>query len=1179
MARFSTLLPPFVVPGPQHISIQRFGETLASQQIHVAPPPLERLVVRRNGLNEVFADSGRLVYLVRGENAYGTQYVDSINVTAKVTRMESSDEHALQTSCTLSSTTFWCLLEVAIPLQWFSATDSRMVSVEFTHTAKDDVIVDTDGSSQAVLLPHTLAATSPQPDGVYALLPFEAISPGEETEIKIFLRTSSQRGSSTALLASISFGASASLLEARPAPGWATRIVKSDNGDRTALAAFGPSPSELTGNGDASSARYSLGTLIATVRISIDQSVDDSVAVRIATHEVVSGSAALQDPDQTFIIDRDGIIASTADAEDRAAVGQIYVEQAQPQHAWILFPSPALLNLAPLTGAPSAVAMTVMTLDTQGKVGRLVATPRCSVLDTGNGRVDSDCSHIRFAGTELAGGQLIISVVAGEASPAFSRPWILFPSKTTLDAGLRELNAVNGWQNPAGGCSDIAQMAELRLTSTFLLPDATTLALDVSRQLARHITVSPANRATLLTKVNNVPVAILQPRQPGEVALQFEASQSRLSAQTVIVVGEARVSLDEIQPFAYAIGRLSSLSQSIVVGKDTAIGVQLSATWTQTAHQVTPLFAVGRLSDGTLQDIGLWLGVFGMVYEGQMAPTAHVTAAGGVRAMDVAFSGHALAGLAATGPLGTVVLELQGSQACGNLVLGRAEMAVSYMASPAIRLSVALAEDVQPPRLMHESHKATLDAICGSDTPLAMSFTLQAALHFQDGTTVDVTADPRLGVTEIAQNGGPLLQFGRDNGTLLVKAPSLSAHGDSSLHFTWEGASTLGTSINVTVVAPSGLSPRAQPFFPYKGSEGVSFTQLHRLEQGEGMPVEVKVYLELSNGQSDVFLCADTASLDTELTIGSARVDFLLDMMTHGRPAWLLRPTMSGNGGPVSVQFTLSSLTGRLSLVVSDQPTELKELRNVRLVALSTANEYQIAYDTVLSSDGEGMPDTLLVVPASAWLFSPELGIQQPRAIRFTAAGPPPAAYTLDEITGRIQVISNFYEPLQVALVSQMTPTTVYDTLEVPLNVEAPAGVIDLGRATGIPLAPVNVGEAFLVEVRLPLRAQDSVGFWQFRLTYDSTLLSFAGLEVGNAGCQNGILTHHATAENLVVLGYCEPGARNAEASDWTLAGVTFAALRDGTGSIGATLDVSTAEWEGENRARVSWRRLPLFLL
>ncbi|KAK3284692.1 hypothetical protein CYMTET_7674 [Cymbomonas tetramitiformis] len=813
----------------------------------------------------------------------------------------------------------------------------------------------------------------------------------------------------------------------------------------------------------------------------------------------------------TFLRDAAAQVNGALDGAQTAA--QLTVEEPAVVGIFAYAASAELFNTAHLDQSSAASSITSMAVYSSGsdQVLQDGSDVSCSFTDnsTSNSVATLGSGSLEVGSQHGAGAAALHVTVKHAAHAATLKFRVWFPTLVNLTAAHATLARIQDAQDPAACGSALYQTAQLAAVVHFGGADLPDLPVEGSCLVALA-----SNDST----VAEVAGRLVHGRGDG-VAL-VSPSTSSLDIPTIDVVmtvsSTATVTVEELVGELIT-GAVWDTAGVTTVDLDPASSLSLKATLQQVLSaegQRGPVFFWARLSDDTWQTLlpqdGLNVSV-AAGYERQL----------GVAQERGLMVGEVMAGAEwALGPMLTGVWQDQCSGAV--LATGSANVLLD-MAAP---VSVTLTAD-------NARIARSEDAAADAPVSIPTSAVLKVTLHFDDGTTRDMSADSRTNLTVLS--GSHLASLEAASHTL-SSASGATGHGSVEVLATfvdYAAAVDLSARVQVTLVQLDGLQLAARPYPAFAGSADVATTVLRQVHcSGQYQRASSEVSAVLSDGSAyDVTSEAQVASSDAAVVeVGPS----LLVSVSPG--ACELLASWNSHSSEV------------VNMTVTPAPARVTQLEHATVWGSQgtfvgvTGSQQRLAV-TAIFDDGTQFPDALdhSAIPSS-WL-TPSM------YLAFDSSEP--EAVNVNE-EGVATLVGNHHSGVILTVSSTCADGTVDDTAAANdtlyANLEPELGDVDLGMQHGLQLPAVSAGESFDVAVRVNSASAYLLSF-QVVIRLDAALLTATACNAGSDWAEYGLFcTIGDPAEEVLLLG--SQATSTVQGAAVSIATVTLLAVAGDTSAL-----------------------------
>eukprot|EP00052_Salpingoeca_macrocollata_P018910 m.155884 g.155884 ORF g.155884 m.155884 type:complete len:5601 (-) comp20817_c4_seq1:60-16862(-) len=953
---------------------------------------------------------------------------------------------AATATCQTSATTGGCSAALAIPAAWFASVGQVTVAASvagLTGTVtcgNDPVVLGTTPAVPAVLN-----------NEVWAVLPTQSLLPGDAFSVPVYGKLSVAIGGFVFIVA----GGSGLELTQVTSPGsqWIFSTLQNSASQSSIFAQLANPSAVSFGPTTNAELLCTVSFVVQPATASGPQAISTTVSFlsNVFGSPVQPGGRTL--PTLATSFDRDG--------QHTGAAGSVHVLAATPAALFAHAPVAEVLNLAPLTGQSESFPLAVSRVSSTGVWS--LAGPSdvsCSTTDTSVLSVSANCAQVTLTPSHTAGAAAAVVSIAGNGLFTTQRLRVWYPDTPTLSAADSSLGLVTlpvpagAGGSPTPGCTSdsVFQTTAVFATTTFRAGAALTLAdVDVLPVVAPYLQPSSTLGGVVQLHTEPSPTnagiaalgVVAHPQAAGVALIELLPSgattplaQLTLTASTTDVLVLARLDVVVLAGFTASWGTPTTELVAQQPATLTSSYSNVLSTYLETAGlAVSAVLSNGQRMTLSPEDFDLSLVSTNPTVASVQSSMATALASGtfGVTATLSACNVPAFEGQ------GTAVVSLP--QVTGLRVVSLPQLTLPGNA--ALRFAGVATEAV-----------------------------LQVFVQFADNSEVDVSADPRLEVT--------------DSGAGTVVTLSQTAQGATVVTAASSGAATLAlslpvlgvqTTVPVQVVVASSLqlSVSSYPTMPavtIHALRAIGSTYL----QGR-----VTATLTLSTGA--------TLSLSSLSTLAALEVQQV--------------STTAAVTGALAVDLVTGVVTAGASPLV-DVPTQLV----ATLDGLASA-PYEL---TVVSSAVHvaalaltGAPSTLSAIAGDVAVT---VGISLTLSDDSTYAGPPAAVAHLVTLSatpgspfaisssGAVTVSGNSAAASNlIATAPGASNTPIQTTVAVVANLLPSLGNVDLGSQAGLPVDPVQPGAQFTLPVRVNVGASNTLGEVSVTLYYIATSLQLVSVQ------------------------------------------------------------------------------------
>ncbi|KAK3263099.1 hypothetical protein CYMTET_28078, partial [Cymbomonas tetramitiformis] len=1035
----------------------------------------------------------------------GTAQVDLSSLAVRLELAMSGTSLSLEGSCATpepASGAADCANDGASLLDWFSSLEDvgATVKVAFEYGSGGDAA---ESEAMEVVLARTPVYTALSGAGVVLTMPMGPRLQGEHFVSKATANTGGyaleaftlELKYTVGVLAYVSYTSSslynAPVVNGDPDAGTVTYLVTGSLDQATAAS--------ITGDA------VELAQFTFSVSSAAAPGTTSGVMSCVVTEMVNAGSF-------TFLRDTAAQVNGALDGAQTAA--QLTVEEPTVVGVFAYAASAELCNTAHLDQSSTATSITSMAVYSSGSDQVLQFgwsdlsysftdnSTSNSVATLGSGSLEVGSQH----GAGAAALHVSVKHAVHAATLKF-RVW--FPTLVNLTAAHATLAQIQDAQDPAACGSALYQTAQLAAIVHFGGADLPDIPVDGSCLVALA-----SNDST----VAEVEGRLVHGRGDGVALVSPSTSSSDIPTIDVVmtVSSTATVTVEELVGELIT-GAVWDTAGVTTVDLDPASSLSLKATLQQVLSaegQRGPVFFWARLSDDTWQTLlpqdGLNVSV-AAGYERQL----------GVAQERGLMVGEVMAGAEwALGPMLTGVWQDQCSGAV--LATGSANVLLDMAAPVSVTLTADNARIARPE-----------DAAADAPVSIPTSAVLKVTLHFDDGTTRDMSADSRTNLTVLS--GSHLATLG-GAGYTLSSASGATGHGGVEVLATfvdYAAAVDLSARVQVTLVQLDGLQLAARPYPAFAGSADVATTVLRQVHcSGQYQRASSEVSAVLSDGSAyDVTSEAQVASSDAAVVeVGPS----------------LLVPVSPGACELLASWNSHSSEV--VNMTVTPAPARVTQLEHATVWGSQgtfvgvTGSQQRLAV-TATFDDGTQFPDALNeeAIPSS-WL-TPSM------YLAFDSSEP--EAVNVNE-EGVATLVGNHHSGVILTVSSTCADGTVDDSAAANdtlyANLEPELGDVDLGMQHGLQLPAVSAGESFDVAVRVNSASAYLLSF-QVVIRLDAALLTATTCNAGSDWAEYGLFcTIGDPAEEVLLLG--SQATSTVQGAAISIATVTFAAAVPSDASV-----------------------------
>ena len=996
----------------------------------------------------LYVDGSTLEVLLRVRNADG-----SVALTASrpvVVRLHllrrGSDTGAsdvVEARCTPSRTRGTCSVSLTAPTDWFVSSGDGLAGYSVCFADDASCLAQPENT----LPTYTLAATPSLPDNearVVTTLPQRDVFPGATLVLPVTVRRAPG-------VVSFALQASSSgpleLVELRFGPEWSPVW-------------------DLEG-----------GVLFGNALLSRPESVDPAVQEEISLCEVVvrvpagaqSGLASLSvtfaelvDANSNRIrigsrlTDIPSAFLQRGGFSEGGANVQVHITRPVLTGAFVDVGVSEVINFGALLGDATEVPLQWTTLLSDGTIGTAPPTTdpalECTTSRAELASATAGCTRLSLTQTLATEGAVSLRMTAAGLSDEVQLNVLAFQT-VRLKAGSVRLAAIAGLGTGAPGCSMQFQVIALSVIATLKLRDGTLFDADVTNTVPLAQLSSDSPLVATIEAVRGVVSVVGQ--SPGAARLRLALPAAPDVALDVNVGGDT-VSISRLD---IAVVSGIDVSASRTPGGSERVEVQAVPHSRLEAYgQDADVYVSALLSDGSRQDVTasphlvLRLDTNGTL---SLIPDSTGLQSRAVRVQQP----------------GTALLEATlASPACAG---GQALAAGSLLVVPSLPNAADAVVRLSAAAIARASDPA---ACAGTATSAA----LVVELVLENGARLDISRDATLSVSAEAPLAVRVTDQGRREVFVTAAAPEVTGTFTVTVTIPQLGNATRNASLGV--LAASALVIRASPFPVYPGSSSVLASPLNPIARtGTFQEAVVAVELILAPGNAAV---AVSSIANLSLTESSTP---RFTLSPASRVLRTLAPRIEG--AQAELRADLCGLSAPAATVdVSLTPVEVDTFDDVSFP--STFGGVQgtrapVRFGVTLT-DGTQW--------TSAVLTGAGTGPALPGLVSFTSADPSRVA--MDSATGVAELRGSSPAPIALTLRAPRPSTDVIATVATTANLAPAVGDVDLGRATGAPVAPTRIGDRFSVAVRVNSGGQ-SVGALELAIRYDPTQLRALSARAG----------------------------------------------------------------------------------
>jgi len=442
---------------------------------------------------------------------------------------------------------------------------------------------------------------------------------------------------------------------------------------------------------------------------------------------------------------------------------------------------------------------------------------------------------------------------------------------------------------------------------------------------------------------------------------------------------------------------------------------------------------------------------------------------------------------------------------CDNSVVGYGDLNLTLPSLSGISVSKSTSRITSPSDI-------------ASSTPfrVAVSCTLfGVTVAFADGSSRDVSTDQRVSYSlSTAVEGSTLLYMVGNSVQVNTSSPDYFSgmHKSFSVVVGFNGAVFTTVALEVVTLSRVEMSTAAYP--TYSGSDSISKTVIGTM--GCGPSSSYQKLHAISRGYLTVADGANEVAVDVSNYV-SYRVSDLSVLTTAGNG---VISGVSAGMSVVTARMSLNSLVMEsvgVSITVSSASVTLSDIAISTSVFSGGNTLTGLAGMTktlkvgVIFSDGTKYTDAISG-SSSAWFsVANELSFESsvPAAIMVSAEGV-------------VELVGNYHSDISLTVAS-VCANPVSDVLTVYANLVADSYDVDMGSSSKAPFGSVNVGDSFLVPVRIQAGLLDVTSF-QLELMFDSDVIQVASdseCSIGSKWTSAWDCTTNDPVNKVLIAGVC----------------------------------------------------------
>ncbi|KAG8459670.1 hypothetical protein KFE25_003122 [Diacronema lutheri] len=854
-----------------------------------------------------------------------------------------------------------------------------------------------------------------------------------------------------------------------------------------------------TTNADVTSSTLSLITFTLQVLVSVTPGSHVANAVSAVVDQMINSGLAIYVSNAAV---------SMTDAFDGTspAGGDLLVDTLSTVGRFAYVARGELVNMAPLTGAPVATALSIVELYSRAATSNAILTAgyTCAAEDEAVLEIlaGSPCT-VQATSAASAGAASTAVTVTHSATGALVatvplRVW--FPLDASVRVPYSTLYRIQGLQLASSCGSPGFQSAFVSAVASFGGDGLATISLvDVTNQVTL---VSSDSTIAILSTSATLGLVTVTGLSAGRVVVSLSGSSPTVSREIFVVADEIVRRVDSLVPVAFTQASFGAGPPSTFeLGADVQFDANVVLAQTLVAEgDVASIYAYAYLGDGS--------------YE--LVPSDQLTVSSRTSSLSVANPGAVTAPWTAAVAFGASsatgqLLDVHWTVCSTQVASARAKVVVNLPAPTSVAI-VASVNRVAPPD----------DAASLSPSPLATSFAVTVTVGYADQSTRDFTLDSRANVTLVGGSDACASFDGMRTVTVLSGSKgvcsSVLVQADLSLY-------GLTDTVAVTLVTLDSLALSFSPSPAYLGSSAVGVTTLSRL------------------GESSDYQQATAAVLAT---------------LSDGTSKWVQpHVTLSSNAtGVVSViGLVISGVAPGVALLIADWGGLASA--SAEIVALDAA---VLLSSVLLTALGNSVgPVSLAGEQFATFVLGARVSFTDGRVlddvVSSTAANVTALLGFASDDTSVVSVSASGVLTLVGNGVGLTTLTAnsldagaVANTLTVAGNLDPAKGDFDLGQQAG--LQYVQAGSIFTVPVRVNTGgALIAIQNFQLELSFDDAVLLATSC---TPSVSWAVCTTNDPVNHVLLVGNTDSTATVGTAAQ--LATITFAVQSTGSTTIGGTI-------------------------